>query len=369
MGAQLLSSSKLGNFIGLLLLAALAWACGGSPSASENKEDVTQAPGSQLSLDEYLEVCAGPTSGAMDEQITLEDFVAALGEFTESLESVEPPEEVKDWHHAVLVYQRALKMALEGGPAEGESEEEFLLGTALTLALEHQPGISAAISSMDGEVLARMVEAGCIDEDVSGLTRTEGEGNEVPISIAEFSSISAGEEHTCGVGIDGSVACWGEDWSGETLPPDGEFTSVSAGMDHTCGVKIDGTIACWGDDGDGQASPPEGEFTSLSAGRDHTCGVKTDGSIACWGDDDRGQATPPEGEFNSVSAGYRHTCGVRTDGTIACWGDDFLDKATPPEGEFIAVAAGIRPQLRSEDRRNHRMLGPEPRRRVFPSRG
>ena len=100
-----------------------------------------------------------------------------------------------------------------------------------------------------------MIEAGCIDEDVLGLTLTEGEGNVVPvgagggdggIAITEFASISAGRNHTCGVGIDGSVACWGEDWSGETSPPDGEFSSVSAGRDHTCGVKIDGSVACWG---------------------------------------------------------------------------------------------------------------------------
>ena len=55
-------------------------------------------------------------------------------------------------------------------------------------------------------------------------------GGDGGIAITEFASISAGEEHTCGVGIDGSVACWGEDWSGETSPPDGGFASVSVGM-------------------------------------------------------------------------------------------------------------------------------------------
>ena len=113
MNAQLLSQTRFGNFIGLLLLAAFALACGGSPSASEDKKDVTQEPSSsQLSFGEYLAVCAGPASGAIDEEITLKEFAAALGEFTERLESVEPPEEVTDWHNAVLVYQRALKMGV-----------------------------------------------------------------------------------------------------------------------------------------------------------------------------------------------------------------------------------------------------------------
>ena len=135
----------------------LPLACGRSPSASEDKKDVTQEPSSsQLSFGEYLAVCAGlASSGAIDEEITFEEFVkgfaAALGAFTERLEAVEPPEEVTDWHNAVLVYQRALKMELDDGPGEGESEEEYLLSTLLTLALEHQPDISASIMAMNGE--------------------------------------------------------------------------------------------------------------------------------------------------------------------------------------------------------------------------
>ena len=109
----------------------------------------------------------------------------------------------------MLVYQRALKMELDDGPGEGESAEDYLFSTVLTLALEHQPEISASIMAMNGAILARMIEVGCIDEDVLG-------GSEVPvgagggdggIAITEFASISAGINHTCGVGIDGSVAC------------------------------------------------------------------------------------------------------------------------------------------------------------------
>ena len=175
MNAPLLSQTRFGNFIGLLLLAAFALACGGSPSAPEDKKDVTQEPSSsQLSFGEYLAVCAGP-AGAIDEEIVLsipddfwKGFAAAVGEFTERLEAVEPPEEVTDWHNAVLVYQRALKMELDDGPGEGESEDEYLLRLVLTLALEHQPEISASIMAMNGEILARMIEAGCIDEEMAG---------------------------------------------------------------------------------------------------------------------------------------------------------------------------------------------------------
>ena len=30
------------------------------------------------------------------------------------------------------------------------------------------------------------------------------------------------------------------------MPPGGEFISVSAGNNHTCGVRTDGSVACWG---------------------------------------------------------------------------------------------------------------------------
>ena len=85
---------------------------------------------------------------------------------------------------------------------------------------------------------------------------------------------------------DGSVLCWGSntDWEGNEIgqatPPDGDFTSVSAGYAHTCGVLRDGSALCWGFDGGGEATPPEGEFASVSAGGDH--------SVACWGAQARG---------------------------------------------------------------------------------
>ena len=40
-----------------------------------------------------------------------------------------------------------------------------------------------------------------------------------PAATATFSSVSAGEAHTCGVKAGGSVACWGLDDSGQATPP------------------------------------------------------------------------------------------------------------------------------------------------------
>ena len=39
------------------------------------------------------------------------------------------------------------------------------------------------------------------------------------------------------------------------LSSPGEFTSVSAGVGHTCGLKQDGSVVCWGWNSHGQATP------------------------------------------------------------------------------------------------------------------
>ena len=341
----------------LSVVLLLLMACGGG-TAPAGDAPANSNPASTLSaqvqdttrksLDDYLAICAGPTSGPIDAELTLTGFATVLGEFTEQLEAVEPPDEVAAWHDAVLVYQRALKEALDDapGPGEGESEDEYIFGVLFPLGLQHQPAISEAIEGMDRDIVARMLEAGCIDEDNLSMSLTEEEVKELGVGdggaaggrvITEFASISAGSEHTCGVGTDGYVGCWGSDLAGKASPPDGEFLSVAAGWTHTCGVRADGTVACWGG-GDDDEEPPGGEFISVSAGNSHNCGVRTDGSVACWGDNDDGEASPPAGQFVSVSAGTNHTCGIRADASVACWGDGYDGQPTPPEGEFVSVS-------------------------------
>ena len=289
-----------GILLGILFIAAALSACGDGSAPDEGTAKSTpdtQAPdSSRMSLDDYLTICSGPTPGQTDAELTsLAGFAAVLGEFTEQLEAVEPPEEVADWHDAVLVYQRAVKEALDDapGPGEGESEDMYILGVLFPVGLQHQPAISDAIEGMDRELVARMVEAGCIDEDILSMSLTEEELKELGVGdggtaggrvITEFASISAGAEHTCGVGTNGYVGCWGSDFFGKASPPDGEFSFVAAGWTHTCGVRADGSVACWGGGDDAEKTmPPGGEFISVSAGDNHTCGVRTDGSVACWG--------------------------------------------------------------------------------------
>ena len=40
----------------------------------------------------------------------------------------------------------------------------------------------------------------------------------------------------------------------------GTFRQLSAGQNHSCAVRTDGTIACWGYNNNGQATAPAGVF-------------------------------------------------------------------------------------------------------------
>ena len=337
----------LRHFIGLFLVLAFA-ACLDSPSSppgateeppvsEEPVEQPLEPVASEISLDEYLGICAPP---ALEEG----GFPAAVTEHNKNMEAVDPPEEVADWHVAVLAYQTDLKAGLDAGPEEGQSEDEFLLGLLFSLALDHQSNLGQAVTGMDQGVLARMVEAGCIDADLLELSGIENpvEGVDTGGIVTDFVSVSAGDDHTCGVGVDGSVACWGDDFFDQTVPPSGPFVAVAAGWNFTCGIRTDGTAVCWGGgDGAPETMPPGGKFVDISAGRGFACGLLSSGAVSCWGDDDEGQTEAPEGEFVSVSVGSSHACGVQANGSLVCWGSDFLGKATPPEGQFVSVAAAF----------------------------
>jgi len=141
--------------------------------------------------------------------------------------------------------------------------------------------------------------------------------------------VSADGGHSCAIAVDGTLACWGDNYHGEATPPAGTFSAVSAGGDHSCAVAVDGTLACWGVNDDGQATPPAGTFTAVSAGSNHACAIAVDGTLACWGLNEQGQATPPPGTYTAVSAGRSHTCAIRTDGTLVVWGDEWMTVLRP----------------------------------------
>jgi len=192
-----------------------------------------------------------------------------------------------------------------------------------------------------------------------------------PVAVAQpagvtFTSVTAGSFHTCGLTPMGAATCWGDNSLGQlgdgtttnpvtpvavAQPAGVTFTSVTAGELHTCGLTPAGAAYCWGGNGgqlgDGTttdrltpvavAQPAGVTFTSVTAGAFHTCGRTPAGATTCWGVNSRGQlgdgtttnrvtpvpvAQPAGVTFTSVTAGAFHTCGRTPAGAAYCWGDN-----------------------------------------------
>ena len=101
-----------------------------------------------------------------------------------------------------------------------------------------------------------------------------------------------------------------------------KYQAIDAGKNHTCGIKLDDTIECWGDNTQGQTDAPEGKFLSISAGGVYSCGIEFDNQLQCWGHE--GIRRPPDGDYTHVSVGNNHACAITeaedNKNRIACWG-------------------------------------------------
>ena len=157
-----------------------------------------------------------------------------------------------------------------------------------------------------------------------------------------FTHVGAGDNHTCAVKTDQSVECWGNNLSNQVSPvPPGPYTQVSAGDNHSCALKADGSVECWGSNFLGRAEGKPGPFSQVSTGGWHNCAVKTDGSVECWGDNDDNQVSPvPPGPYTEVSAGFKHSCALKADGSVECWGENSGGQAVGKPGPYTQVSVG-----------------------------
>jgi alpha-tubulin suppressor-like RCC1 family protein len=182
------------------------------------------------------------------------------------------------------------------------------------------------------------------------------------VSLAQASTIAAGERMSCGIRAGGSVACWGAagltgNAAGTASPLPTAVDTISnavdlaGGYDHTCAVLADHTVECWGSNSDGQlgdgtnsdANAPVAvtglsDAAAVSTGLRQTCAIRTDGTVKCWGE----PAMLGGGTGNnitqvvSISAGALGTCAAQFSGMVKCWGN-----MTQPPAITDATQVGV----------------------------
>ena len=197
-----------------------------------------------------------------------------------------------------------------------------------------------------------------------------------------FTAIAAGGPQTCGITTAGVAVCWGTNYYGElgvgsatpavadspvVVNSSARFTLLTAGANHTCGLGTDSIAYCWGSNLENQVgSGPDtcptatyfgcalsptaiaptlrfraldtGHLTNIRSGT--TCGITPIDELYCWGANYYGQIgdgstettrppvlVAPGLRFQSVAVGDLDTCGTVTSGTVYCWGYDY--GATP----------------------------------------
>lgn len=134
------------------------------------------------------------------------------------------------------------------------------------------PEAAASVSAGDNHTCA-LTPTGRVfcwgDNEYGQLGDGTREASAQPRSLVDeyqFASVSAGAQHTCGLKASGRLFCWGANGSGRlglsqpaprVLEPTPaatteRFARVAAGGAHTCGLGQDGHLYCWGHGSDGQ---------------------------------------------------------------------------------------------------------------------
>jgi alpha-tubulin suppressor-like RCC1 family protein len=190
---------------------------------------------------------------------------------------------------------------------------------------------------------------------LQALATPAGAGERTPLVIGmrDGGRIAVGGAHSCVIGSDGNVRCWGENGLGQLgngTTTDSrtavlvsnltQVAAIAAGANHTCAVRAAGTVHCWGSSSNDQIGPGTGNRTTpgqvtglvdivaITTGARHTCALDVRGVVRCWGDNTQGQlgragtgtAAVDLDDVVAIGAGAEHTCAVDVRGDAFCWG-------------------------------------------------
>lgn len=170
---------------------------------------------------------------------------------------------------------------------------------------------------------------------------SEGVQGTHPLSgwAIRFSAVSAGDNESCGLSVQGTPWCWGQMAGGATPVPLADqrvYVAIDVGFGRACGLTAAGEVTCWTNPAQG-ATPVAGAppLARITLGKDHTCGLDLSGLGYCWGDNSSGRLGTGVGQsspspaavaggahYRTLSAGIYHTCAVQVNGAGSCWGSN-----------------------------------------------
>lgn len=163
-------------------------------------------------------------------------------------------------------------------------------------------------------------------------------------NLSNVKQVSAGFEHSCAVLKDGTARCWGYNHLGQlgngmtnrygtvvgVVQVQGlnNVKQISAGYDYSCALLSNGTVKCWGSNfsgklGNGTLSSGAVVLADKTQNTSRTCAVLQNGSVQCWG---QGSSSPKTisqlSNVLEIGIGLTFMCALLKDGTLVCWGDN-----------------------------------------------
>jgi alpha-tubulin suppressor-like RCC1 family protein len=224
-------------------------------------------------------------------------------------------------------------------------------------------------------------QANQLGREPYGVFEGQGPGVVVDDKKAPFvvgGAFGCAHWHSCAIGTNGSVACWGLNNGGAcgadpatnlNLKAPGianaatsSTSALAVGKAHGC-ATVGSAIQCWGGGNEGQLGSPisaqcpdsylcsptplavplapgaTAPFGALTAGDDFTCALDAKGKVFCWGGTTLGQTgdtsfaktNQPDPKAphvvtglplpaRAIAAGAVTACAVLEDGSVWCWG-------------------------------------------------
>jgi alpha-tubulin suppressor-like RCC1 family protein len=221
----------------------------------------------------------------------------------------------------------------------------------------------------------------------------------LPHQIILNKRLTVGLSHFCFVSMANNINCFGENDYGQlgaedpqdptkdkfVVWPVSPTSQIDAGWNHTCAIGKDDALYCWGNNDHGQLAvdpavypkrtdpkPVENilKTRALGMGKDFSCAVTHAGQVYCWGNNDHGQLGRKIGSHKNyapqlikgledivdIDGGSKATCSVNENGDLFCWGsNEFGQMANdvPKNYEDPKKIMGIPPVLRIAVGHNH----------------